>query len=819
MRSRRFVLIVAIIGLVVAVLGLFVGIASADFNRLYTFKNNLPGALDYYLVEHDDGFGYPAGSALMQPTGRITVPFGASYEIAVVGFNAEIDDNYLIHYYDGPDLIKTIDTTQLGGVCKPQGSAYYCLRSERAPAGRDWTKISVEAIATSHIDGLYINAINPGSGGGGGGTPPPVPTNTPGPSPTPGPTDTPGPSPTPTSGPTDTPGPSPTPTATTVPQPVVDYWVIDECGDPESYLTFAINNPDEFHIVGSEWPRCGDTGHGMEITPIGQNLENAVAISFRVQSSVPYGEDSFNYRYENNGNMQIPADTTYLIYNSEETGFEELEPLFDVTYKFLPPSFLGPIRFNGSSFTYRPPPIDVDFHVSDIILYTEPDPPPLPTCDVAVYWPFTSGLAEWENPNYQHNLVVGYQNVGSMEYVSVGGNRTSVGQTELDPLIPGWSEGEPFVDFIAFSGFVRPGPNTYSGAKFIINYEDGSVYEETAVFSGYPAFDPVTVIGPGGLLESIQVETFGDAVVYDDLQFNSTIYCEGDDITPTPTPGPTDTPGPSPTPGPSATPPPTPTPPPPPPPDPPGQGVSCYQCYLPDEDAELGEWLLQAIEYVFCWLYNMFVCRLRIWILEVGNWVRGVWNDLLLYIVWLYQSAQSFVNWVASNIANLTSWVVQIWDAARFGFTDYLRQIIVNLLNSPLVQTVWATITWVSLVWDQILTLIRTFLTITASLYEAGATLVSLFITVGESVITAWTAPAYEIDFIPGASPASLSSLEAAGPNSDKILWLVLVGIGTIDTEFGAFPVIQALQYLVIGLLSLGVIAWTFRQFYDILPI
>lgn len=68
--------------------------------------------------------------------------------------------------------------------------------------------------------------------------------------------------------------------------------------------------------------------------------------------------------------------------------------------------------------------------------------------------------------------------------------------------------------------------------------------------------------------------------------------------------------------------------------------------------------------------------------------------------------------------------------------------------------------------------------------------------------------------------PADLSETLFGEPNSDSTgYYIIVVSLATVDTVLGQYFMLSVVTTIVLGILAIGLIAWTFNEFQDILPI
>lgn len=268
-------------------------------------------------------------------------------------------------------------------------------------------------------------------------------------------------------------------------------------------------------------------------------------------------------------------------------------------------------------------------------------------------------------------------------------------------------------------------------------------------------------------------------------------------------------------------------PPPPPPPEPdeddgipvmpPGSFGVCTRCIKPWSLLMIGSW----IKWLLCGIENVFRCELFIWLEAIRNLVAGIFGRFIELALWFPNMFQSALDWLAATATNILNWAIQMWDYIRTGFTQFLRVLVQRILESAIVQLAYAALSWLGAIWEFAWAIIQAILGQLRALFFAIANVIDLIISIITSVVEAWTAPAYTLDFIPGISgqgPGSFAPLEADGINDTKIYWILVSGMATFDAIAGDFG-FQYLQFILIGIMAFGVIAWTFKQFHEILPI
>lgn len=241
----------------------------------------------------------------------------------------------------------------------------------------------------------------------------------------------------------------------------------------------------------------------------------------------------------------------------------------------------------------------------------------------------------------------------------------------------------------------------------------------------------------------------------------------------------------------------------------------CYDCIRPLTILEIGSW----IKWLVCMLGNLFRCELYHWLLASINWIRGVWLWLVGLVEWLPEAGQVVLSWVGNAINEALGFVGAVWDRFRMSFVTFLQNLVQAVLNTKFIQDAWIFVTWLQRALEYVQALLSTFVGMLRSLYMAAVDIAELVRSIIVSVIEAWQAPPDPdvFSFLPGGGGAMMPE-STEGISSDKISWLVLVAIASFDAIFGSFG-LQYLQFVVFGVVGFGVIAWTLKQFQDIVPI
>jgi hypothetical protein len=327
------------------------------------------------------------------------------------------------------------------------------------------------------------------------------------------------------------------------------------------------------------------------------------------------------------------------------------------------------------------------------------------------------------------------------------------------------------------------------------------------------------------------VGSFTHTFVYRDFAW----VLPGPSPTPVPTSTPTPTTTPASTPTPTGMPTPTSTPAPLPtavivPPGPPGGGGGgpapisgvtggCYQCTPPGRVSlsYLGDW----IRYLTCILWNLFSCSLRIWFLNVINAVLGVFSWLSSFITWIPQMINQYLAWLGEWINGLWNWVVSFWDRFRYALTNIPRQLMIYVMESEFIQAIWRSSIFVQALWTIMRTTLMAIVAIGQDITNTIVSIVELVMQVGLVFVGEFAADPYSIVIVTDSgTPVDIidpGQLEADGPNITKALWIILLGLSTIDQLVGELRV-EPLLLLPVAILTIIVISWTLKQYQQILP-
>lgn len=254
---------------------------------------------------------------------------------------------------------------------------------------------------------------------------------------------------------------------------------------------------------------------------------------------------------------------------------------------------------------------------------------------------------------------------------------------------------------------------------------------------------------------------------------------------------------------------------------------SCWDCQRPTSLLELGRW----ISWLVCQVRNLFFCHLYHWLLALGNLVLGVFGNVFSFLNWLAGLPntalawlggfwQDAINWVGGAWQNIWAWVGNVWSTLATGIRTFFHSLLQRLLDTPLVQFLYGVLSRLELILEFGAAAFTWFINALQTLGRGIISLIELVIDLFQSVIQAFIDPEYDWSLVPGANPDGgflPGDLGGDGPSPQKVLWLILLGLGTLDASIGDLGV-SSLQYVPIGLLSIGLVLWTLKKWEFILP-
>lgn len=245
-----------------------------------------------------------------------------------------------------------------------------------------------------------------------------------------------------------------------------------------------------------------------------------------------------------------------------------------------------------------------------------------------------------------------------------------------------------------------------------------------------------------------------------------------------------------------------------------GLEIECYECPSPQHWYNVGMWVAKLI----CIVKNLFTCLLRIWLLEIANWLNGLFDFVGVIINWFVGLFTGAIGWFISLLGVVVNWVANIWSYFVDGIKTFFYSLVVRILESPVVQFIANLGMIAESIFNLLSTGFRAFIRVIYDLYDGLIDLLELIYTF---VLAVWEAIATEtIAFTSEAGTGEINTgaLSAEGYNDSKLIYLVLLAMGATDFALGQVG-IDKLQILFIGSISFGLIAWTFEKWKEILPI
>ncbi len=222
-------------------------------------------------------------------------------------------------------------------------------------------------------------------------------------------------------------------------------------------------------------------------------------------------------------------------------------------------------------------------------------------------------------------------------------------------------------------------------------------------------------------------------------------------------------------------------------------------------------WAASAIMSVGFWAIGIIA---NIWNVYIPAALASLWNGAM----WLANAGQYVGIWLYSGFINASSWVVGLfWDVVAFLDPWTL---LMWWLNLPITQHIlnafyyWGLGTEIGQL--VLFSLAAVFQNIYDSLLEMWELLRIVFnafrgVFVGDEYSVFININGEDLEII---EPAALHE---SGMNGTKMLWLGLAALATADYALEVFPLSLPL-WLAVGGVAFGVIAWTMKQWQEILP-
>lgn len=260
--------------------------------------------------------------------------------------------------------------------------------------------------------------------------------------------------------------------------------------------------------------------------------------------------------------------------------------------------------------------------------------------------------------------------------------------------------------------------------------------------------------------------------------------------------------------------------------------TSCWDCDVTLAIAILnplnfGGW----INWLACQLRNLFFCHLYNWILALANLIYGLFNNLFSFLGWLAGLPnlalswlggiwQDAITWVGGAWQTIWAWFGNVWSNLALGIRVFFHSLVQAFLNTPIVQFLYGVLSRIELILEFGAALFDWFVDMLQTVAEGMIAFVLLLVDLALAVTQAFINPAYDWTLIPGANPDGgflPGDLGGDGATPQKILWLIILGMATIDASLGDLN-IAAVQYPIIGLMAIGLVLWTLKKWEFILP-
>lgn len=240
----------------------------------------------------------------------------------------------------------------------------------------------------------------------------------------------------------------------------------------------------------------------------------------------------------------------------------------------------------------------------------------------------------------------------------------------------------------------------------------------------------------------------------------------------------------------------------------PDDNLVCVQCARPADWYAIGQW----IRWLLCGLNNLFKCYLYIWLMSLANFLRGLWEWVKAGITWITQSTQTIITWAASTISYLFNYG---WNAFKTQITLYFYNLVQGILESAFVQLLWSAFSLASTLWQMMLALVDNLFALMRGLVDAVITFVEMVFDILRAVAAAFGVDAYTTQEFYDDNDLGSGTFATAGPSVAKVLWMMMSSMAVVDQLLNNAAMLT-LMYVVIGLMALGVTAWTFKQFQDL---
>jgi hypothetical protein len=249
--------------------------------------------------------------------------------------------------------------------------------------------------------------------------------------------------------------------------------------------------------------------------------------------------------------------------------------------------------------------------------------------------------------------------------------------------------------------------------------------------------------------------------------------------------------------------------------------ASCWDCQRPASILQFGDWIL----WLFCGLRNLFFCHLYNWILVFMNWLSGVWEHVVVFFRYLPKQIVATAAWARTTVINAGDFIVGMWNEFVSDGLNFFRALLLNLLNSSIVQSIWNFVSGVDYLWQTAQALVGLFVEMVRNVFRGLVDFMELLIAMETSVRDAIAGTeSYDLtEFFPGGtglrsgefSRESLAELD--GPDEEKALYLFLLALGWFDATLPALGLEYA-QWAIFGVVGIVVVMWTLNEWKQIIP-
>lgn len=246
--------------------------------------------------------------------------------------------------------------------------------------------------------------------------------------------------------------------------------------------------------------------------------------------------------------------------------------------------------------------------------------------------------------------------------------------------------------------------------------------------------------------------------------------------------------------------------------------AECKACPRPGwaDVLKIGLW----IDWLSCTITNLFTCFLVRWI-----------NTLIAFVIGLWQFAIMFAGWFVGGILGLPGWLVAIWWNLGLGLANLARSAILALIQSGPLGAIWAglelvkllatqaialiaaIISWLGCNIDRLLSvngLLRGLLDQIAAVFNAQP--VDIFGSIYGIGDGGAAVEGFGIQADPPGGGTLADQLLATGPNSAKMYWILLMGLGAMDamwSDTGAGIGLTIFSAIALCVLAWNTITWT----------